>query len=51
MTDAHNQGVYVLQDNGFRWFMRMSTDVGGADSAKKAMPVSKQRLLRDDRVC
>ncbi|KAI8987737.1 BET3 family protein [Mycotypha africana] len=26
------------RDNGFRWFMRMSTDIGGADSAKKAMP-------------
>ncbi|CAO3698814.1 unnamed protein product [Rhizopus microsporus] len=37
---TNHRGVYVLQDNGFRWFMRMSTDVGGADSAKKAMPVS-----------
>ncbi|CAO0789579.1 unnamed protein product [Mucor circinelloides] len=35
---TNHRGVYVLQDNGFRWFMRMSTDVGGADSAKKAMP-------------
>ncbi|KAI7866052.1 transport protein particle component [Spinellus fusiger] len=31
-------GVYVLQDNNFRWFMRMSTDIGGADSARKAAP-------------
>ncbi|KAI9474032.1 MAG: transport protein particle component [Benjaminiella poitrasii] len=35
---TNHRGVYVLQDNGFRWFMRMSTDVGGSDSAKKAMP-------------
>ncbi|KAI8976746.1 transport protein particle component [Pilobolus umbonatus] len=35
---TNHRGVYVLQDNGFRWFIRMSTDVGGADSAKKAIP-------------
>lgn len=42
---AFYKGVYVLQDNGFRWFMRMSTDIGGTDSAKKAMPVSQKRSL------
>lgn len=31
----------MLQDNSFRWFMRLSTDVGGADTAKKATPVRK----------
>ncbi|ORZ00579.1 transport protein particle component [Syncephalastrum racemosum] len=35
---TNHRGVYVLQDNSFRWFMRMSTDLGGADSAKKATP-------------
>ncbi|KAG2221262.1 hypothetical protein INT45_012383 [Circinella minor] len=35
---TNHRGVYVLQDNSFRWFMRMSTDIGGADSAKKATP-------------
>ncbi|CAO3592627.1 unnamed protein product [Absidia cylindrospora] len=35
---TNHRGVYVLQDNSFRWFMRLSTDVGGADSAKKATP-------------
>ncbi|KAG0186878.1 Trafficking protein particle complex subunit 6B [Apophysomyces sp. BC1034] len=35
---TNHRGVYVLQDNNFRWFIRMSTDVGGADSAKKATP-------------
>ncbi|KAI8329058.1 transport protein particle component [Chlamydoabsidia padenii] len=35
---TNHRGVYVLQDNSFRWFMRLSTDVGGADTAKKATP-------------
>ncbi|CAO3636044.1 unnamed protein product [Cunninghamella blakesleeana] len=35
---TNHRGVYVLQDNSFRWFMKLSTDVGGADSAKKATP-------------
>jgi hypothetical protein len=39
LTDIQ-QGVYVLQDNNFRWFMRMSTDIGGTDSSSKATPVS-----------
>ncbi|KAJ2960621.1 hypothetical protein NQZ79_g4034 [Umbelopsis isabellina] len=35
---TNHRGVYVLQDNNFRWFMRMATDIGGADSSTKATP-------------
>ncbi|KAM3588777.1 hypothetical protein VKS41_001215 [Umbelopsis sp. WA50703] len=35
---TNHRGVYVLQDNNFRWFMRMATDIGGADSSSKATP-------------
>jgi len=35
---TNHRGVYVLQDNNFRWFLRMSTEGGGADAAKKATP-------------
>ncbi|CAG8507810.1 10573_t:CDS:2 [Cetraspora pellucida] len=35
---TNHRGVYVLQDNNFRWFLRMSTEAGGAEAAKKAVP-------------
>ncbi|ORX83856.1 transport protein particle component [Basidiobolus meristosporus CBS 931.73] len=35
---TNHRGVYVLQDNQFRWFTRMSTETGGADAARKAIP-------------
>ncbi|RHZ49570.1 hypothetical protein Glove_519g92 [Diversispora epigaea] len=35
---TNHRGVYVLQDNNFRWFVRMSTEAGGADAAKRAVP-------------
>jgi len=35
---TNHRGVYVLQDNGFRWFLRMSTESGGEAAAKKAVP-------------
>ncbi|RUO96120.1 transport protein particle component-domain-containing protein [Jimgerdemannia flammicorona] len=35
---TNHRGVFVLQDNNFRWFMRMSTETGAQDSAKKAAP-------------
>nr|CAG8523479.1 11574_t:CDS:2 [Entrophospora candida] len=34
---TNHRGVYVLQDNSFRWFFRMSTEAGGADAAKRAI--------------
>lgn len=34
------QGVYVLQDNNFRWFARMAHDQSSAESVKKVTPVS-----------
>ncbi|CAG8434559.1 5354_t:CDS:2 [Diversispora eburnea] len=37
-VDTLDVGVYVLQDNNFRWFVRMSTEAGGADAAKRAVP-------------
>ncbi|CAG8532241.1 12113_t:CDS:2 [Funneliformis caledonium] len=35
---TNHRGVYVLQDNNFRWFLRMSTEAGGESAAKKAIP-------------
>ncbi|CAG8433008.1 6310_t:CDS:2 [Ambispora gerdemannii] len=35
---TNHRGVYVLQDNNFRWFLRMSTEGGGNDAARKATP-------------
>ncbi|RGB25156.1 transport protein particle component-domain-containing protein [Rhizophagus diaphanus] len=35
---TNHRGVYVLQDNGFRWFLRMSTESGSEAAAKKAVP-------------
>ncbi|CAI2183559.1 19639_t:CDS:2 [Funneliformis geosporum] len=37
---TNHRGVYVLQDNNFRWFLRMSTEAGGESAAKKAIPRS-----------
>ncbi|CAG8623823.1 4012_t:CDS:2 [Acaulospora morrowiae] len=34
---TNHRGVYVLQDNNFRWFLRMSTETGSADAAKRAI--------------
>ncbi|CAJ0639056.1 7778_t:CDS:2 [Entrophospora sp. SA101] len=34
---TNHRGVYVLQDNSFRWFFRMSTEAGSADAAKRAI--------------
>jgi len=34
---TNHRGVYVLQDNSFRWFFRMSTEAGGPDAAKRAI--------------
>ncbi|KAL1918078.1 uncharacterized protein VTP21DRAFT_3344 [Calcarisporiella thermophila] len=35
---TNHRGVYVLQDNNFRWFNRMSTEAGTSDAARKAAP-------------
>ncbi|CAG8555329.1 2893_t:CDS:2 [Paraglomus brasilianum] len=35
---TNHRGVYVLQDNNFRWFIRMSTEGGTGDAARKAAP-------------
>ncbi|KAI8048710.1 NO signaling/Golgi transport ligand-binding domain-containing protein [Syncephalis plumigaleata] len=35
---TNHRGVYVLQDNTFRWFNRMSTPLGGSDAARRATP-------------
>jgi hypothetical protein len=36
---TNHRGVYVLQDNTFKWLSRASTAVGGADAARRAQPV------------
>ena len=36
---TNHTGVYVLTDNQFRWFMRMSTDGGMGETVKRAFPV------------
>jgi|SRR5579862_2203854 trafficking protein particle complex subunit 6 len=33
------KGVYVLTDNSFKWFSRMSTVAGAQDAINKAQPV------------
>lgn len=33
------KGVYVLTDNSFKWFTRMSTAAGAQDAINKAQPV------------
>ncbi|KAI9028532.1 NO signaling/Golgi transport ligand-binding domain-containing protein [Hyaloraphidium curvatum] len=35
---TNHKGVYVLTDNQFRWFMRMSTDGGMAETIRKSFP-------------
>ncbi|KAJ1662639.1 hypothetical protein IW140_001058 [Coemansia sp. RSA 1813] len=35
---TNHRGVYVLQDNKFKWFLRMSGNSGGAAAAKRAQP-------------
>jgi hypothetical protein len=35
---TNHRGVYVLQDNAFKWFARMSTPAGGHDAARRATP-------------
>ncbi|KAK9461096.1 transport protein particle component-domain-containing protein [Lipomyces oligophaga] len=35
---TNHRGMYVLTDNAFRMLMRMSTDIGGVDTAKRAQP-------------
>ncbi|OZJ05931.1 hypothetical protein BZG36_01208 [Bifiguratus adelaidae] len=35
---TNRRGVYVLQDNNFRWFMRMSLDADPAEATKRAAP-------------
>ncbi|KAJ2721368.1 hypothetical protein GGI07_004038 [Coemansia sp. Benny D115] len=35
---TNHRGVYVLQDNKFKWFLRMSGNNGGAAAAKRAQP-------------
>jgi trafficking protein particle complex subunit 6 len=37
--EADRQGVYVLTDNNFKWFSRMSTASGTQDAIHKAQPV------------
>ena len=37
---ADGRGVYVLTDNSFKWFSRMSTVTGAQDAINKAQPVS-----------
>ncbi|GET02472.1 endoplasmic oxidoreductin [Rhizophagus clarus] len=35
---TNHRGVYVLQDNNFRWFLRMSTESGSEAAAKRSVP-------------
>ncbi|KAF9404406.1 Trafficking protein particle complex subunit 33 [Podila epigama] len=35
---TNHRGVYVLQDNNFRWFARMAHDQGSAESVKRVTP-------------
>ena len=42
---TNHKGVYVLTDNQFRWFLRMSAEGGMAETVKRASPVSP-RLFR-----
>ncbi|KAF9422419.1 Trafficking protein particle complex subunit 33 [Entomortierella beljakovae] len=35
---TNHRGVYVLQDNQFRWFTRMAHDQSSADSVKRVTP-------------
>jgi len=44
--EAKLQGVYVLTDNNFRWFSRMSTVQGGQDAVNKAQPVRPPPPIR-----
>lgn len=36
---TNHKGVYVLTDNQFRWFLRMSTAGGMGETVKRAFPV------------
>ena len=36
---TNNKGVYVLQDNTFRWFNNMSAGGGSAETTKRCLPV------------
>ncbi|KAJ1931742.1 hypothetical protein EC988_009686, partial [Linderina pennispora] len=35
---TNHRGIYVLQDNKFKWFLRMSSNHGGAAAARRAQP-------------
>ncbi|KAJ2327405.1 hypothetical protein IWW51_001764 [Coemansia sp. RSA 2702] len=35
---TNHRGIYVLQDNKFKWFLRMSGNSGGAAAARHAQP-------------
>ncbi|KAJ2078771.1 hypothetical protein H4R24_004241 [Coemansia sp. RSA 988] len=35
---TNHRGVYVLQDNKFKWFLHMSGNSGGAAAARRAQP-------------
>ncbi|KAG0299090.1 Trafficking protein particle complex subunit 33 [Dissophora globulifera] len=35
---TNHRGVYVLQDNNFRWFTRMANDQSSAESVKRVTP-------------
>lgn len=35
---TNHKGIYVLQDNKFKWFLRMSGNNGGAAAAQRAQP-------------
>ncbi|KAJ3049008.1 Trafficking protein particle complex subunit 33 [Rhizophlyctis rosea] len=35
---TNHRGVYVLTDNNFRWFLRMATDGGTAETGRQAFP-------------
>lgn len=35
---TNHKGVYVLTDNQFRWFLRMSTNEGMQETVRKASP-------------
>ncbi|KAJ1675864.1 hypothetical protein EV182_000418 [Spiromyces aspiralis] len=35
---TNHQGVYILHDSKFRWFVRMSSDEGGLKAAQLAQP-------------
>ncbi|KAJ2399063.1 Peptidyl-prolyl isomerase cwc27 [Coemansia sp. RSA 2559] len=35
---TNHRGIYVLQDNKFKWFLRMSGNSGGAAAARRAQP-------------